>query len=118
LACLIDYLYKDYKSTIAKIKNLKKHQEITHELLYSIMVPRTILFTKCPITGEPRALQLVVMNRLPTTNSAVYELVVENVDAIDDSEQLTYSKWGRVRNRLFIHGFKVISIHAIVIPTH
>lgn len=107
LAILIEYVHRDYKSTITKIQNLKKHKEITHELLYSIMVPRSILITKCPITGEPRALQLVGMNRMPTLTSAIYELIVENIDAIDDTEQLSYAQWGRVRNKLFIHGFKV-----------
>lgn len=107
LAVLLEYVHRDYKSTISKVRNLKKHKEITHELLYSIMVPRSILITKCPITGEPRALQLVGMNRMPTLTSAIYELIVENIDAIDDTEQLSYAQWGRVRNKLFIHGFKV-----------
>lgn len=54
---LVDCIHKEYKRTLYRIKSLISHGEITSDLLYAIMVPRTTLITKCPVTGEPRALQ-------------------------------------------------------------
>jgi hypothetical protein len=103
---LITYLYKHYNSTIAKIKSLKENGEIMSGLLYAIMIPRTILVMKCPITGEQRAVQLVVMNTFSSTTNTLYELVVENIDATDDAEPLAFFRFGKVSNKLMIPQFQ------------
>ncbi|KAJ3556388.1 hypothetical protein NM688_g2058 [Phlebia brevispora] len=56
---LVEYLRREYKGTLTTIRKLIAHGEITWDLLYAIMVPRTILVTTCEVTGEPRALRLV-----------------------------------------------------------
>ncbi|OBZ76844.1 ATPase family AAA domain-containing protein 3B [Grifola frondosa] len=82
---LIDYLRKDYRGTLAKIANLTSHGEITFDLLFAIMVPQTVLITECPITGEPRALQLVSASLVHTLTGGYYDLMCESVDAVDES---------------------------------
>ena len=81
---LLDYFRKDYRATLAKIANLTSHGEITFELLYAILIPRTILITECPVTGEPRALQLLSATRLNPAPSAPYVLLCENVDSTEE----------------------------------
>ncbi|OBZ76351.1 ATPase family AAA domain-containing protein 3B [Grifola frondosa] len=80
---LLDYLRKDYRTTLAKIANLTSHGEITFDILYAILVPRTVLITECPITGEPRALQLISASKISTMTGAVYEILCESIDAVD-----------------------------------
>ncbi|KAI0752549.1 P-loop containing nucleoside triphosphate hydrolase protein [Daedaleopsis nitida] len=84
LTVLLDYLRKDYRTTLAKIANLTAHGEITYDLLYAILVPRTILLTECPVTGEPRALQLLSATKIGAEKCSAYSLLCENVDSTDE----------------------------------
>ena len=81
---LIDSIHKDYQSTISRIGKLTSHGEITFDLLYAIMVPRTLLVTTCPYTGEPRALRLVSFSR---SCPFYYDLTCESIDAADDENK-------------------------------
>ncbi|KAI0922610.1 hypothetical protein AcV5_009538 [Taiwanofungus camphoratus] len=57
---LLKYLSTTHASTLATLSSLLAHDEINFDLLWAIYVPRkTILYTLCPITGEPRAVRLV-----------------------------------------------------------
>ncbi|RDX40257.1 hypothetical protein OH76DRAFT_1490451, partial [Lentinus brumalis] len=84
LTVLMDYLRKDYRSTLAKIASLKASGEITFDLLYAILVPRTILVTECPVTGEPRALQLLSASKYETSLCSLYVLLCESVDSTEE----------------------------------
>ncbi|RPD60635.1 P-loop containing nucleoside triphosphate hydrolase protein [Lentinus tigrinus ALCF2SS1-6] len=84
LTILLDYLRKDYRATLAKIASLKASGEITFELLYAILVPRTILITECPVTGEPRALQLLSANKIENSMCSLYSLLCENIDSTEE----------------------------------
>lgn len=128
LTLLLDYLRKDYLGTIAKINNLTSHGEIVFDLLYAVMVPRTILVTECPSTGEPRALQLVSATKVKTMGTGFYDLLCESIDAVDHAnDDATTNGWangtgnsvdqelnkagfgksfGRVRSRVLIGPFK------------
>ena len=77
---LIDYLRTDFCETVAKIENLTSHGEITFDLLYAVMVPRSIMVTTCPVTGEIRALQLVSAAKVATTTGCFFKLILEGVD--------------------------------------
>ncbi|KAL6304715.1 P-loop containing nucleoside triphosphate hydrolase protein [Sparassis latifolia] len=120
---LLEYLYRDYRSTILRVQNLTSHGEITFDLLYAVFTPRTVLVTECPITGEPRALQLKSVTRVNTISSAFYDLVCESIDAADEGVENTPDGWsppmdpelhkaaagkafGRVQNRVFLPLFK------------
>lgn len=42
---------------------LQDHLEVTYDLMWYILVPRTIFYLLCPISGEPRAATLVSANK-------------------------------------------------------
>lgn len=93
---LTEYLHKDYRTTIASIARLTSHGEITFALLYAIMVPRSILVTTCPTTGEPRAVQLVSASKVVSdTGRSFYDVICESVDEDDDVK--TDRSGGRAR---------------------
>ncbi|KAI0752500.1 P-loop containing nucleoside triphosphate hydrolase protein [Daedaleopsis nitida] len=86
---LIEYLRKDYSTTLAKVANLTEHGEITFDTLFAIFVPRTTVITECPVTGEHRAFQLVSATKIHTLSGGVYDLICESVDAVDDVDSST-----------------------------
>ncbi|TDL27684.1 P-loop containing nucleoside triphosphate hydrolase protein [Rickenella mellea] len=55
---LIDFLRTENAATLEELNSLITHDEITFDLLWALLVPRTILYTPCPITGEPRFVRL------------------------------------------------------------
>lgn len=63
LDLLIKYLDTEHRPTLLKIQTLQDHLEVTYDLLWYILVPRTILYLPCPISGEPRAAMLVSANK-------------------------------------------------------
>jgi hypothetical protein len=115
---LIDYLRKDYRATVASIENLTSHGEINFELLYAIMVPRTILITKCPMTEELQAVQLMSATKIKTPCGWAYTLICEGIDVNDSDKKGFY----RYQTRLLIHDFdgtvKITSLDAYPIQYH
>ncbi len=59
LKLLLTYLETEHRRTLATVKNLLATKEITFDLLWAILVPRTILFLTCPISRLPRAVRLL-----------------------------------------------------------
>jgi hypothetical protein len=115
VAVLMEYLHRDYRSTIASIVRLTSHHEITFDLLYAILVPRSILVTTCRVTGEPLALQLIHARQVGCFG---YELICESVDVDDQphsDSQLSNDEelrevgdgctFGRVTSRVMIGAF-------------
>lgn len=101
---LIEYLHKDWKRTIATIRNLTSHGEINYELLYAVFVPRTIVITRCPSSNELRALEVVTAAQVVTMGGAFMDLTLESIDLIDEHDNTT--RFGRVRSRVTIPIFK------------
>ncbi|EPS96936.1 hypothetical protein FOMPIDRAFT_130886 [Fomitopsis schrenkii] len=59
LTHLIDYLTSTHASKLSSLASLLAHDEITFDLLWALYVPRkTVLYTLCPVTDEPRAVRL------------------------------------------------------------
>ncbi|KAI0772989.1 P-loop containing nucleoside triphosphate hydrolase protein [Trametes elegans] len=86
LGVLLEYLRKDYRATLAKIANLTAHGEITSDLLYAILVPRTLIITECPVTGETRALELCAAKPIYAGKSPIaYRLLCESVDSLEEA---------------------------------
>ncbi|KAI0922719.1 hypothetical protein AcV5_009616 [Taiwanofungus camphoratus] len=121
LGVLLDYLRKDYHGTLTRIANLTSHGEITFDLLYAILVPRSILITECPITGELRAVQLKSVSKVSIGGGGLYDLICESVDAVDAVDENTPlfdtinaelrkagggKSYGRVENRIVLPSFK------------
>ncbi|KAJ7121717.1 P-loop containing nucleoside triphosphate hydrolase protein [Mycena epipterygia] len=55
---LLEFLAADYRSTIKTIERLTAQGEITFELLYATLVPRTLIVARCAVTGLERLFQL------------------------------------------------------------
>ena len=101
---LIEYLHKDWRRTIATIRNLTSHGEISYEFLYAVFVPRTIVITRCPSTNELRALEVIAASQVVTMSGAFMDLTLESVDMVDEHDNTT--RFGRVRSRVTIPMFK------------
>ncbi|KAJ6473510.1 P-loop containing nucleoside triphosphate hydrolase protein [Mycena vulgaris] len=102
---LLSFLSADYRSTVATIERLTAHGEITFELLYAILVPRTLIVARCAVTGLERLFQLAYFMRTSVDGVPVYQLSLEGVDLVD--RPLTQSvAVGRVTASVYIPYFK------------
>jgi hypothetical protein len=118
---LIEYLRRDYQQTIASIENMTTHGEITFDLLYAILVPRSTVLTRCPVTGELQALQLISAARVPTPAGFMYNLICEGIDS-DESEGTNALGFFRTQSRVMLPQFegtvKITSLDAYPIQFH
>jgi hypothetical protein len=80
---LLEWLHSEYSTTIATIEKLTSHGEITFELLYALLVPRSIFIAQCAVTGKPRALKLMSIARTSLDDVPAYQLICESIDLID-----------------------------------
>ncbi|KAK0481171.1 P-loop containing nucleoside triphosphate hydrolase protein [Armillaria luteobubalina] len=80
---LLSSINSDYQNTIRTINKHKSHGEITWDLLYSILVPRSILVTRCAITGAPRLFRLESAVSTNVEAMRCYQLNCVSMDLID-----------------------------------
>lgn len=59
LAFLVDFINAEHASTLKEIKSHLANGEITFDLAWVLFVPRTILYTLCPVSNAPRAVRLL-----------------------------------------------------------
>ena len=85
LTTLLEWLHANYRTTLARIASLTAHGEITFDLLYSILVPRSILVTRHGSTGELRCLRLLKAEPA----GSVYRLSCEGVEMADSAKDET-----------------------------
>lgn len=82
LHLLLDYIRVEHASTLAEISSLLAHGEITFDLLWSILLPGTVFFTHCSITGEPRAVRLTNSDKhTPHMGVPFWQLECEYIEA-------------------------------------
>lgn len=137
---LLEYIHEDYRGTIAQISNLLLHGEITFNLLYALLIPRTTFVTECPITGASRCVRL-----LSVTHSAVgdlsefdyYEILCESIDVLNDSptnlkdtphsseearKAIGVNHFGRVHHKIYLSSFegttKIAELNAYPLKYH
>ncbi|KIJ54637.1 hypothetical protein M422DRAFT_24545 [Sphaerobolus stellatus SS14] len=79
---LIDYLQEDYKATLAKIKTLTSHDEITFNLLWSIFVSDELILKRNSQTGDFQAYKLksASFGRMPETQLPTLIMTLENIE--------------------------------------
>ena len=87
LKFLIEFISEEFANLINKINAYLAHGEITFDLLWAILLPRTPLFTKCIITGEPRIVWLEEA-QLQTCGTTFYDLQSSCVEYNASSHQL------------------------------
>lgn len=81
LAYFLAFLREEYSSTISELASLLEHGEIKFNLLWAILKPGMILYTKCDLTDEPRALRLLDASLVSPQNATPYwQLNVVYVD--------------------------------------
>ena len=87
LSLLISFLETEYAATLQQVKTLTSHGEITFDLLWSIFLPSSVIFTLCETTSEPRAVRLreISLSRCCMVHNPYWELDCEYVDGNDDS---------------------------------
>ncbi|KAF7341709.1 AAA domain-containing protein [Mycena sanguinolenta] len=102
---LLSFLAADYRTTIATIDRLTTHNEITFDLLYAILVPRTLVVARCAVTGLERLFQLQFFTRTSVDGVPVYQLGLEGVDLVDRPMTQTVVV-GRVSTLVYIPFFK------------
>ncbi|KAJ7264526.1 P-loop containing nucleoside triphosphate hydrolase protein [Mycena haematopus] len=102
---LLSFLSADYRTTIATIDRLTAHNEITFDLLYAILVPRTLVVARCAVTGLERLFQLQYFTRTSVEGTPVYQLALEGVDLVDRPMTQTVVV-GRVSTLVYIPFFK------------
>ncbi|KDQ15090.1 hypothetical protein BOTBODRAFT_109169, partial [Botryobasidium botryosum FD-172 SS1] len=59
----VDFLQEEYREDLAELQRLLNEGKIAFNLLWGILVPGTILFTHCQITGDPCAVRLLACTR-------------------------------------------------------
>ncbi|KAJ7894836.1 P-loop containing nucleoside triphosphate hydrolase protein [Mycena olivaceomarginata] len=102
---LLTFLAADYRTTIGTIERLTAHNEITFDLLYAILVPRTLVVARCAVTGLERLFQLQHFTRTSLDGVPVYQLGLEGVDLVDRPLAQTVVV-GRVATMVYIPYFK------------
>lgn len=102
---LLSFLATDYRTTIATVARLTSHGEITFDLLYAILVPRTLIVARCAVTGLERLFQLQYFTRTMVQGMPVYQLALESVDLVDRPMTQTVAV-GRVSASMYIPYFK------------
>ncbi|KAJ7062733.1 hypothetical protein C8F01DRAFT_1135061 [Mycena amicta] len=102
---LLSFLATDYRSTLAQIARLTAHGEITYDLLYAILVPRTLIVARCAVTGLERLFRLESFTHTAVEGVPVYALALEGVDLVDRPMTQTVGV-GRVQANMFIPYFK------------
>ena len=86
LSFLIDFL-EEYHSTLKKINTLLSNDEISLELLWAIMAPRSILFTSCQTTSKTRAVRLLEVTQLSGRDGVLHwRLICEYIDRTWDDK--------------------------------
>ena len=80
---LTSTIANDYRVTLATINRLISHSEITFDLIYAILIPRSIMVARCAITGLPRLFELISWQRVCNNGTAMYQLQLESVDLVD-----------------------------------
>ncbi|CAK5277207.1 unnamed protein product [Mycena citricolor] len=102
---LLSFLAQDYRTTISTITRLTAHGEITWDLLYAILVPRTLIVGRCAVTGHERLFVLQSFQRTAVEGVAVFQLSLEAVDLVDRPATQTVGV-GRVTAVALIPFFK------------
>ena len=87
LSFFINFLEAEYATRLQEFKSLTSHGEITFDLLRSIFLPQSVIFTLCETTSEPRAVRLRDISLVtPFGYPPYWKLDCEYLDANNDSK--------------------------------
>ena len=111
----------DYSRTLSKLERLTSHGEITFDLFYAILIPRSLMVARCAITGLPRIFKLTSWVRTQVEGKPIFQLNLESVDLVD--RPLTHSVVvGRIQTIVYIRPMsgtvKIDSLDAYPLKFH
>ena len=87
LSFFINFLEAEYATRLQEFKSLTSHGEITFDLLRSIFLPQSVIFTLCETTSEPRAVRLRDISLVTAFwHEPYWKLDCEYVDADSNSK--------------------------------
>ncbi|KAI0324101.1 hypothetical protein GY45DRAFT_1375826 [Cubamyces sp. BRFM 1775] len=121
---LISHLRNEHHTTLARLDAVAFKREVAFDLLPAILVPRTVVISRCTTTGEWRAFRLRSARMVRTASTDVLDLTCESIDVADDSSHCeccsvygspvpapgthtwgTEGVYGRVKSRFLIPQF-------------
>lgn len=106
LDLLLKYLDSEHRTTLLQIQNLQDHEEVSFDLLWYILVPRTLFFLPCPVSGEPRVAKLISGNtHTGAFDQKYWDLKLEYTDA-SGSTDANSPVFGRAVLDIMINSFK------------
>ncbi|KAH7106087.1 P-loop containing nucleoside triphosphate hydrolase protein [Auriculariales sp. MPI-PUGE-AT-0066] len=111
LKLLLEFFRHEHGAQIAELESLRQHGEITFDLMWAIMRPRTLIFLRHdPVTGEPRAMHLVKAElSVPFGEPPQWSLTVEYIDATGNGAR--YASTGQMDGPRFGLSTKQIKIY-------
>ncbi|KAF8636274.1 hypothetical protein AX17_003665 [Amanita inopinata Kibby_2008] len=84
VSLLLNTITRDFQNTLNRFQKQISHAEITFDLLYALLVPRTLFVAQCTATGLPRVFYLSSFTRVSLPNGRkAYQLQCESVDLVD-----------------------------------
>ncbi|KZT53091.1 P-loop containing nucleoside triphosphate hydrolase protein [Calocera cornea HHB12733] len=122
LTILVEFLDTEYQSTLEQVNGLVPHGEITFELLWAILLPRTLMYTSCSTTDQSRAVELVGAEmHTPWPSPHYWELDCRYVDSCASLSD-EHAKFGHaqmtIRIPMFKGSAKITSLSAYPMKFH
>lgn len=78
----LDYIRFEHAAALAEISTLLLPGEMTFDLMWAVLLPGTIFFTHCAVSGEPRAVRLIsAEKRTPHMDIPFWRLECEYIEA-------------------------------------
>lgn len=116
LKFLIDYIAKEYDSLLQKIQELISSGEMTFDLLWSLIIPRTVVFITCPTTSEPRAVRVKKMVQQQDSQGNVWWSLRCEYLEVNEESRAPEDRFGMAEMTQSISGFSgVVKIHELSI---
>ncbi|EJU02297.1 P-loop containing nucleoside triphosphate hydrolase protein, partial [Dacryopinax primogenitus] len=122
LTILVEFLESEYQSTLEQVSGLVPHGEVSFELLWAILLPRTLMYTSCSTTDQSRAVELIGAElHTPWPSPHYWELDCRYVDSCASMSD-EHAKFGHakmtIRIPLFKGSAKITSLAAYPMKFH
>jgi len=112
LEFLIKFIKSEHAELLEEINSLQSNGEITHKLAWANFVPRTILFTACPVSGTPRAVRFLQMHATLHGWTLDVEYVEHNPNANRKEERYGLATINNIALPSFQGAVKITSLPA------
>ncbi|PIL28926.1 hypothetical protein GSI_08973 [Ganoderma sinense ZZ0214-1] len=112
LGVLLAHMRNHYKETLARVATLVKNHEITFDLLYTILLPGTVIIQRCPVTREAQALKLLTASLRFSGVQKYWSLRCEYLQYVTSEDRDTEQNTGWGDNTAQPARFGMLGAHA------